>query len=593
MSLANDSLQTVETTDGADEPTTVVERLDEEQDAHVAEPQDGAVEPGVAEPLSVLSGATDELPASDDDMGAQLALKNLERRRAEKKRKRLIKIALGVAVVAGATSIALARGMLTPDQPEEEAVLETAVVEQRDFQDLISATGTLKAGSTVVVTPEVAGTVEEIRVSEGQQVKAGDVLFTLKNDELDKAIRDAAQDVQSAQQSLSAAQTSVSQAAAARDDAWARYNQAWAEADAQHSEWAYLKANYETLHSQWAQRKATADALACGAPVDPGAEPADPGPVPPNENDFENYADYQSAKADYDTAKRLHDDWQTQESKFLQDTDAYKAYQDALVLVGDEPMPAGTEPTYPDAPDDVSLVAAVDSAQQSVNSANLALQKANDAYNQRVADAEKRTVKATSSGSVVAVGVKVGQAVGGATGGTSDGSATTPLVQISDVNKMSVDIEVNEIDILRVKTGQKATVTFSAVNDVEAEAVVSEVATQATGTSAGEGGGTGIVTFHVGLIIDHPDAKLRPGMSASVKIHAVDVNDALIVPTQAISQGGTGASVEVVVDEETMQTEIRPVTLGPSNATETVVESGLAAGETVVIGGAQSEYGRG
>ncbi len=551
---------------------------------------------GAAQSLDVLSPASDEPYMPDDDFEAQIALKNLERRRAEKKRKRNIKIALAVALVAGAASIALGRGMLSPDRAEEEFVPETAVVEQRDFQDVITATGALKAGSTVIVTPEVAGTVEEIHVSEGQQVKAGDVLFTLKNDELDKAIRDAAQDVQSAQQTLSSAQASVSQAAAARDDAWARYNQAWGEADAKHNEWAYLKANYETLHSQWAQRQSTADALACGAPVSPGVEPADPGPTPPNQNDYKDengnldIVAYQSAKTAYDSAKKLHDDWQTQETKFLQDTESYKAYQDALALVGEEPTPAGVEPTYPDAPDDVSLIAAVDSAQQAVNSANLALQKANDAYNQCVADAEKRTVKAPTSGSVVAVGVKVGQAVGGATGATSEGTSSTPLVQISDVNKMSVDVEVNEIDILRVKTGQKAKVTFSAVSDLEVEAVVSEVATQATGSNATEGGsvGSGIVTFHVGLIIDHPDEKLRPGMTATVKIHAVDVKDALVIPVQAVSEGATGSSVEVVVDEETMQAESRPVILGPSNSSEAVVESGLSVGETVIVGGSAS-----
>ena len=393
-----------------------------------------------AEPLELLTATTALAGTSaDDDADGQLALRNLERRRAEKRRKKRIKIIVACALVGGLIAVVVGQRILAGMAPEEEHVPETAVVERTDFQNVISASGALKAGSTVIVTPEVDGIIEDVRVSEGQEVKEGDLLFTLKNDSLDKAVRDAGQEVQSAQQGLASAQDGVSSAEAARDDAWCRYNQAWSEADQAHKEWEYLSKRYDKLHKDWKGRKEDADKLACG-------EPQDPGTIPPN----------------FDKTSDEYKKWESLYKQFLVDSENYKQYQDALARVGDEPQPAGEEPTYPEAPDDVSLVSAIDSARDGVTSASMTLQKAKEAYDEAVATADKRKVKAPSSGNVVAVGAKVGAAVGGAAGGTSDTSSAVPLVQISDVNKMTVNIEVNEIDILSIEKGQWAKVTCCA-----------------------------------------------------------------------------------------------------------------------------------
>ena len=155
------------------------------------------------------------------------------------------------------------------------------------------------------------------------------------------------------------------------------------------------------------------------------------------------------------------------------------------------------------------------------------------------------------------------------------------------MNQMAVDIEVNEIDILSVEKGQKATVTFSAVPDAECEASVVEVASVASGEGGGEGG---IVTFHVGLVIPKPDKRLRAGMTATVQILTADEKDVLVVPSSAVTEGADGNVVEVVLDEASLetddpQTEFRPVTVGARNSSETVIESGLAEGDIVVLGG--------
>ena len=170
-------------------------------------------------------------PETDPDEEVQIALQNLEKRRAEKKRKKRQQlIGIGAAALALVAGIAGWR-LLSAGSAEEEVAPEYATVERGNYEDDITGSGTLKAGSTVAVTPEVDGIIESVLVTEGQQVNEGDLLFTLKNDSLDKAVRDAAQDVQTAQQGVDSAQRSVEFAAASRDDAWNRYYSAWNEAD--------------------------------------------------------------------------------------------------------------------------------------------------------------------------------------------------------------------------------------------------------------------------------------------------------------------------------------------------------------------------
>ena len=55
-------------------------------------------------------------------------------------------------------------------------------------------------------------------------------------------------------------------------------------------------------------------------------------------------------------------------------------------------------------------------------------------------------------------------------------------------------------------------------------------------------------------------------------------------PTTALSDGANGYTAEVVLDEETMETEVHVVKVGPRNATEAVIEEGLEEGNVVLLG---------
>ena len=92
-------------------------------------------------------------------------------------------------------------------------------------------------------------------------------------------------------------------------------------------------------------------------------------------------------------------------------------------------------------------------------------------------------------------------------------------------------------------------------------------------------------TLRLQASFPNPDRILRPGQYARVRVIVETRKGALLVPQRAVSelQGQTMASV--VGPDDTVET--RAVTLGPKFGTLVLVESGLKAGERVILEGAQ------
>lgn len=145
-------------------------------------------------------------PESEEDVEARLAYESLLRHRRARRRKRAVVagVIAGVALVAGIAWAALT----APSDSSGEIPLQTTSLLRGEFVESVQATGTAQPLSSVVVTPEVDGIIGEVRVSLGQAVSEGDVLLTIKNDELDRAVREAEIGVRSAKASLSAARDS-------------------------------------------------------------------------------------------------------------------------------------------------------------------------------------------------------------------------------------------------------------------------------------------------------------------------------------------------------------------------------------------------
>ena len=175
----------------------------------LGEPDKTAPKGHPLENLPVISGdspnALPPLPGenAEEDEETRNAMASLLAHR-KKRRRRNIVIGIVAACAVLGVLVWTVTSQQTASSPEEPA-LQTTPVMRGEFKDEVKASGNVQPVSSVVVTPEVDGIISEVFVSEGDYVEAGSTLLTIRNDSLDKAVREADIQLRSAKTQLSSA----------------------------------------------------------------------------------------------------------------------------------------------------------------------------------------------------------------------------------------------------------------------------------------------------------------------------------------------------------------------------------------------------
>jgi HlyD family secretion protein len=125
------------------------------------------------------------------------------------------------------------------------------------------------------------------------------------------------------------------------------------------------------------------------------------------------------------------------------------------------------------------------------------------------------------SGVVIARAVDVGQTV------AASFQAPVLFRIAEDLKRMQVNTNVDEADIGRVQVGQKAEFTVPAFPEQEFSAHVRQIRNEPRIAQ-------NVVTYNVVLDVDNTELKLRPGMTANVRIMLTRVKDAMTVPDRAL-----------------------------------------------------------
>ena len=156
----------------------------------------------------------------------------------------------------------------------------------------------------------------------------------------------------------------------------------------------------------------------------------------------------------------------------------------------------------------------------------------------------------------------------------------TDIITISADVSMSVTISVDEADILSLELGQEADVTVSSVSEDTQKGTVTEI--DKTDSS---GAYTAVVT------LDKVEGMI-PGMTASVDVRIEGVDDAIIIPVDALHQNRSGYYVYTSYDEETEEFGGRvDVIPGISNSNYVEIKSGLNEGDMVYYTESQDFFG--
>jgi HlyD family secretion protein len=171
--------------------------------------------------------------------------------------------------------------------------------------------------------------------------------------------------------------------------------------------------------------------------------------------------------------------------------------------------------------------------------------------------------------------VSVGQAVSGS-GGFNSG---TEVLTIANLTDMIINAHINQADVSRLSPDQEVDVMVEAVAGLKMTGKVERIAPQATVKSNIKG-------FGVRILLQNVDGRVRPGMTANIKIPVAAAADVVAVPLGAVFTERnleTRQTERFVYVARNNRFERRPIQIGVSDYFFAEVQSGLVPGEVVSL----------
>jgi HlyD family secretion protein len=176
---------------------------------------------------------------------------------------------------------------------------------------------------------------------------------------------------------------------------------------------------------------------------------------------------------------------------------------------------------------------------------------------------DSSTIASPIDGTVIDINVREGEMV----------SVGETLVTVADLKTMKAVIPVNEVDIPKVKPGQKAIAKLDAFPGQEFTGTV-------VSTSQKETIAENVVTYETIIYLDNAQGLLRSGMTVDVEILCQSKENVLVIPFTALQE--EGGKTYVLVKKGEKDTEKRPVEVGLRSETMVEIVEGLKEGEEVV-----------
>ncbi|MDD5341812.1 MAG: efflux RND transporter periplasmic adaptor subunit [Patescibacteria group bacterium] len=408
---------------------------------------------------------------------------------------------------------------------------QTGEVTKGTLVSTVTGSGNITVSASADVSPNISGTVADLKANVGDQVKAGQTLFAITNADLDVSVSKAYTALLQAKQKLTQAQSDLTTA-----------NQNYS--DLKENAAAQAQLAYDQAQQNLAQAKYQLEL---------------------DQDTLDKYADENEKTAGTHTAVEIN----LIKQKIVVDKTTITSKESDVVSAKTDlaEAKAGTSPEI------TTAKSQVESTQISVQATENDVKSAELDYENQKETANERTVSAPIDGTVTAVNVANGDELGnsGSSSASSSSSGSAAIV-IQDLNSLKAIVSINEVDIASIKVDQKASMTFDAVSDLTLTGKVEKVDT--VGTSE-----QGVVTYSATIGFDALDSKIKPEMSVNATITTDVKQDALIVSSSAVKTQGEAYYVEILENGAPVQ---RTVEIGVSNDTQTEIISGLSEGDSVV-----------
>ena len=453
--------------------------------------------------------------------------------------KKLVWIIGAVLVVVIVALIAFPKGSDTSDKTE----VSYGEVTRGSLTETIDVVGTLEAIPSASLIWQSGGIVDSFDVKVGDKVSKDDVLMTLTESTLDASILDAQSSLLDAKitlDNLKSANTDLYTAAQTLADDEYKLKQYKSDRDYYNTKGASdetidaaRSAYYAAKQVVW-EKQAAYEALS-----------------DLEDNDPEKEAVYEEQKAAIEAQNKALSNLNyilgvyynyDVETNFIEYDAALAAVEKARVEYN----------RYLDQSDEIAAAeAAVQALENTINTGKII---------------------APFDGTITQIDAVAGDLITASSGSDN----TTSALTVSNLDNLMVEVLISEVDINKVKVGQQAEITFDAISNKKYSGYVSSI------SSSGKEDENNLVQFSVWVKVDDADDQVKPGFTSVVSIVTAELDDALLVPYDAVvSRDG---SYMVVLANKDGSTTMVPVELGASSNLYAEVTSGeLEEGDQVVL----------
>jgi len=179
---------------------------------------------------------------------------------------------------------------------------------------------------------------------------------------------------------------------------------------------------------------------------------------------------------------------------------------------------------------------------------------------------------------------EVGELVMSGTTGFGEG---TPILQVADLSQMRVRLNLNELDVAKVRVGMPVEITVDALPERKFRGVVRKIAPAAQSNPQQQTASLGVVKFAVEVYLNQTDDALRPGMTARCRILTAQKANALRLPLEALGKEGDRDYVLRIIPNQTEpngkpKTEKVFVKVGLRSANYAEILDGVREGDKVL-----------
>jgi HlyD family secretion protein len=198
--------------------------------------------------------------------------------------------------------------------------------------------------------------------------------------------------------------------------------------------------------------------------------------------------------------------------------------------------------------------------------AELGLLQAQLAVEQARLVLDRATLTAPFAGQIAQLNVRAGEPA----------PTNQPAAVLIDQSAFYVDMAIDEIDVVRVSLGQPVEFRVDALPDAAITGEVTRIAVAPTVIGQ-------LVTYTIRARLNPTDAAVRVGMSATATIIVNELENVLTIPNRFVRIERTTGEAFVTIEREPGRFVEVPVVLGVRNESSSEIVRGLEIGQRVVL----------